>query len=205
MGGTNDSSNLVELTPEEHFVAHQLLVKIYPGIRSLTFALIIMSGKGKGQELRNNKLFGWHRRKHATATSQMNKGSNNGMYGHVYSEEERQKLRGRIPWNKNITGCEATNGSFEKGHVPWNDGIKTGPQSEEQKKNTSKGMLESQRKRRENPDHIRNKTIKIYLRHAGDREKVMKDLMEDLSMTREKAKGHYHRTKKIVDRDKIST
>jgi hypothetical protein len=30
MGGTDDEENLVELTPEEHYVAHQLLVKIYP-------------------------------------------------------------------------------------------------------------------------------------------------------------------------------
>ena len=27
MGGTDDEENLVELTPEEHYVAHQLLVK----------------------------------------------------------------------------------------------------------------------------------------------------------------------------------
>ncbi|XAO17074.1 homing endonuclease [Escherichia phage FL23] len=28
LGGSNDASNLVDLTPEEHYVAHQLLVKI---------------------------------------------------------------------------------------------------------------------------------------------------------------------------------
>lgn len=30
LGGTDDESNLVDLTPEEHFVAHQLLAKIHP-------------------------------------------------------------------------------------------------------------------------------------------------------------------------------
>ena len=30
MNGTDDKENIVELTPEEHFVAHQLLVKILP-------------------------------------------------------------------------------------------------------------------------------------------------------------------------------
>lgn len=30
MGGTDDLENLVDLTPEEHYVAHQLLVKMNP-------------------------------------------------------------------------------------------------------------------------------------------------------------------------------
>jgi len=30
MGGSDDKDNLVDLTPEEHFLVHQLLVKIYP-------------------------------------------------------------------------------------------------------------------------------------------------------------------------------
>lgn len=38
MGGTNDKSNIVKLTPEEHYVAHQLLVKIFPGNYSLIHA-----------------------------------------------------------------------------------------------------------------------------------------------------------------------
>jgi len=29
MGGSDDKSNLVDLTPEEHFLAHQLLLKIH--------------------------------------------------------------------------------------------------------------------------------------------------------------------------------
>jgi hypothetical protein len=35
MGGNNEKINLVYLTPEEHYVAHQLLVKMYPGNRKL--------------------------------------------------------------------------------------------------------------------------------------------------------------------------
>lgn len=43
MGGTDAIDNLVNLTPEEHYVAHQLLVKMYPGIRGLIFAIVLMS------------------------------------------------------------------------------------------------------------------------------------------------------------------
>ena len=58
MGGSDDADNLVRLTPEEHYVAHQLLVKIYPGNPNLIRAVHLMAGKRPG-----NKPCGWIRRK----------------------------------------------------------------------------------------------------------------------------------------------
>ncbi len=63
MGGGDDKNNLVLLTPEEHFVAHQLLVKLHPENQKLVFAAWGMT-QGKW---RNNKKFGWLRRKRAEA------------------------------------------------------------------------------------------------------------------------------------------
>ena len=40
MGGSDDLDNLVDLTPEEHYVAHQLLVKMHPGEHKLVYALM---------------------------------------------------------------------------------------------------------------------------------------------------------------------
>lgn len=34
MGGSDEPENIANLAPEEHFVAHQLLVKIYPEINN---------------------------------------------------------------------------------------------------------------------------------------------------------------------------
>ena len=59
MGGTDDESNIVKLTGAEHFVAHQLLVKIYPTNHSLTHALKILMGSNNY----NNKQFEWVRKK----------------------------------------------------------------------------------------------------------------------------------------------
>jgi len=59
MGGTDDPINLVDLTPEEHFVCHQLLVKIYPERPRLIHAVVMMAGL----KHRRNKLYGWHRRR----------------------------------------------------------------------------------------------------------------------------------------------
>ena len=81
IGGTNDPSNLVRLTPEAHYLAHQLLVKIYPDNHKLIFAANRMtSGKR-----RNNNLYGWLRNKHAEATSKLHKGK-------IVSAETRAKL-----------------------------------------------------------------------------------------------------------------
>ena len=67
-GDPNDKNNIVCLTPEEHYVAHQLLVKIYPDAKSLIFALVQLSGKGR---IHNNKMYGWIRRKNIAVMSEL--------------------------------------------------------------------------------------------------------------------------------------
>ena len=74
MGGSNKKENLVRLTPEEHYVAHQLLVKIYPGNCGLIYATNMMTVKRP-----TNKTYGWLRRKFITA-SKTRIGSKNWMY-----------------------------------------------------------------------------------------------------------------------------
>lgn len=62
LGGGNNIENLVNLTPEEHYVCHQLLVKMYPKNRSILYAANMMCCNNNGQK-RSNKLYGWLRRK----------------------------------------------------------------------------------------------------------------------------------------------
>lgn len=77
IGGSDDKDNLVDLTPEEHYLAHQLLVKMYPGHRGIAYAAILMGANGPNK--RNNKTYGWLKRR--------------------YSES----CQGRTPWNKGKT------------------------------------------------------------------------------------------------------
>lgn len=58
IGGGDNSENLVDLTAEEHYVAHQLLVKIYPSVGQLAYAVVLMAPKCTG-----NKVYGWLRRR----------------------------------------------------------------------------------------------------------------------------------------------
>lgn len=64
MGGSDDQSNLVNLTPEEHYLAHQLLVKIYPEHQGLVFAAIMMTSNRS-----TNKLYGWIKRRMSSIAS----------------------------------------------------------------------------------------------------------------------------------------
>ena len=81
MGGTDDPINIVRLTAEEHYVAHQLVVKIYPTNVSLVNAAMAMTKHTSNRRM-NNKLFGWLRRRSSKLTTGIPK-----------SEETKQKMR----------------------------------------------------------------------------------------------------------------
>lgn len=76
MGGSDDITNLVELTAREHFVCHQLLVKMHPEHLGLAKAAQMMC---VGRT--NNRLYEWLRIKHALAMSESQTGSGNNNYG----------------------------------------------------------------------------------------------------------------------------
>jgi len=86
LGGTDDVTNLVSLTPEEHYLCHLLLVKIHPNNIRLVKAAMFMVSANKDQQ-RNNKVYGWLKRQY----SEYMQGPNN-----------PSKLNG--PWNKGVTG-----------------------------------------------------------------------------------------------------
>lgn len=73
MGGDDSPENLVLLTAEEHFVAHQLLVKMNPGVIALVLAVNIMSASPTGRR-NNNRRYGWIKRALSEATSERFKG-----------------------------------------------------------------------------------------------------------------------------------
>jgi hypothetical protein len=75
IGGTDDKTNLVDLTPEEHYVAHQLLTKIYPDNIKLVRAACMMIPNRP-----SNKLYGWIRRRLSTVQSISYKGKGNSQF-----------------------------------------------------------------------------------------------------------------------------
>ena len=107
LGGSNDDSNLVNLTAREHFIAHYLLAKIHGGLAWR--AVICM--KGSNNAYVNSRLYQAARIKFSEAQtgskhpmfgkknpkrSEMNKlttGDRHPMYGRKHSEETLIKFR----------------------------------------------------------------------------------------------------------------
>jgi len=89
MGGSDDKSNLVPLTPEEHFVAHQLLIRIHPESKGLAIAVWRMTF-GKHHE--NSKRYGWLRRKHSEAIGEVIGKYWRGRKRSEFSEQHRQRI-----------------------------------------------------------------------------------------------------------------
>lgn len=75
LGGSDDESNLVDLTGPEHYVAHQLLCKLHPKSQGMALAAycMIMSGRRTPGAPRN-KEFGWLRERAAQAQSERQRG-----------------------------------------------------------------------------------------------------------------------------------
>ena len=107
VGGSDDSHNRILLTAREHFVAHQLLVKIYPNEYKLVFALRLMCANSNKNHVRNNREYEWIKKAISNATSIIQKGKhgkgykfpkghtlsigeNNGMFGKNHTEETRK-------------------------------------------------------------------------------------------------------------------
>lgn len=76
MGGTDDLDNLVKLTPEEHYVAHQLLAKIYPNEPKLIRAANMMIPNRP-----SNKSYGWLKKRLSEVVSKSQTGEGNSQFG----------------------------------------------------------------------------------------------------------------------------
>jgi hypothetical protein len=97
MGGGDERENLVQLTPEEHYVAHQLLLKMYPNIWGLSHATQLMTTHHTDSRT-TNKLFGWIRRRCALSMSETMKrwqkenGHPRGMAGKEHSDVTKKQI-----------------------------------------------------------------------------------------------------------------
>lgn len=96
MGGTDDKSNLVQLTAREHFVAHILLAKIYGG--NLWFAVLAMaSGSNRKEKYFNSKLYDIAKRENSIVRSKA-------MNGTKLTTETVVKLSIALIGNTNASG-----------------------------------------------------------------------------------------------------
>jgi hypothetical protein len=119
MGGGDNPENLVDLTAEEHYVAHQLLIKIYPNESGLIYATLMMTcGRN------TNKLYGWLRRKHSQSMK-LKTGEKNSQYGTCWISNLETSECKKI--NKNLLELHLEAGWIKKRIIKWDEYFKICP------------------------------------------------------------------------------
>jgi len=138
LGGTDDKSNLVELTAREHFIVHKLLCELFPNESKLVYAYWAMCNKqGSKKMIRDYKVSSreYERAKHMFAeySSKLHSGKvawNLGLKtnkpswnrGITHSDETKRKIglksKGRIQSNE----TKSKRSKALKGRIPWNKG-----------------------------------------------------------------------------------
>ena len=193
LGGTDDEANIVRLTPEEHFIAHQLLVKIY-NTPELIYAATMMTVASNNQT-RNNKLYGWLRRKLQSVAKQRT-GPNNGSYGKpwFYCPETLKNgkfvpgtepfgwIKGRSP--KLLNKCKSCNNDTNTHLQKWCDNCRPKKQQTVFRNDKIKGEYSDADKIEaliKNEGNIRKSLLSLGLNDSGPHYKVMNKLKASLA------------------------
>lgn len=120
LGGSNESENLVRLTAREHFIAHRLLVKVYPSVIDLRFAALKMARK-QGSAIINSRLFELYKAEHAEF---MSKRMSSAQKKNWEGEEFREKMSAvsKKSWEDEEYACKVKEGIkrfLETNPWPW--------------------------------------------------------------------------------------
>lgn len=91
MGGTDESSNIAILTAREHFIAHQLLVKIHPDHPGLVKAVNMMCTVSGTHVRVNNRRYEWLRIRLAEVMSRSQSSEGNSQYGKMWIRHLEQQ------------------------------------------------------------------------------------------------------------------
>lgn len=102
MGGTDDPANLVNLTAREHFIAHLLLVKIYPQKYSLIKAVNMMCMANPRQDRSMNRMYGWLKEKFSDEISRSQSGTGNSQHGLMWIHNIDLKQNKKVYKNTKI-------------------------------------------------------------------------------------------------------
>lgn len=136
MGGTDDPSNLIELTIEEHAEAHRILYEQHGHWQDKVAWQGLAGLIGHDDIMREM----WDSRK----------GKGNYFYGKQHSKETKQKIsqnrKGKGTGERNLKkesrqaiGQAAS--KRNKGMIPWNAGKKLGPQSADTRRKKGKPLI----------------------------------------------------------------
>jgi hypothetical protein len=148
MGGSKAKENTVQLTPEEHYVAHQLLVKIYPKHNGILWSACAMTNNGSRTQ-RSNRLYGWLRRLFAVRIAESNRGQKRSAetikklaaahVGRVYKKRTEETKKKMSLASKGKPKSTEHRAALSKAKT----GLKLKPHTKETRKRISEGLKRS--------------------------------------------------------------
>ena len=148
MGGDDKPDNLVYLTSREHFLAHWLLVEIYPKNTKLQYAFWMMCNSNNQYQNRyipSSRIYEYAKMLHSRNISNLNKGKKLRPMSLETKQKLSEKLQGResiktAPWKRNIS--EGLKKSYATGkRKKWNHGKKMPKEYGEKISKGKKGMV----------------------------------------------------------------
>lgn len=155
MNGSNDINNIIALTPEEHYVAHQLLVKMHPENYKLIYAAQMMT---IGYKRKNNKFYGWLKKKQKElGFSKEHKQNMKGPKSEIHKKnisESRKGIKLTNEHKQNISKMLVgnTNGKGNKGKVVQEEVRQKISKSMQGEKNSFYGKKHSEESKQQQSD-----------------------------------------------------
>ena len=195
MHGSDDKDNLVNLTAREHFIAHLLLMKIYPKSYGLIRAVNMMCSH-QTENRSKNRMYGWLKEKLSKEMSRKQRGEGNSQYGKmwIYSLEEKKCVR--------ILKCEQIPDGWLKGRVIDFELLLKKKIEKENRKTEKEKILSENRKIKEEERKKRNK--EKTLERKIERDKIL-SLKKDkiIKLYYDFIKSDYRSINKFIEGENI--
>jgi hypothetical protein len=173
IGGTEDPSNLVDLTAREHFIAHLLLCEIYPKNRGIRLALWMMANVKDTNQKRHvpsSRLYEIIRREYSYSI----KGGNNPRFGVKHLPETKEKMsikaKERIG-NKNAFHGKSHSDETKEKIKESVTGLKHTVETKQKMSETRKGKKSGRKGKTNSPEH--NKKASESLKKMWERRKLL--------------------------------
>lgn len=103
LGGSNETDNLVLLTPREHYICHMLLVDIYPESKQMKYAFWIMSHPSFCNKYIKERTYKVSARAYERARRIFSEVMRVAASNRIKTEEEREKISLKLKGKKRTT------------------------------------------------------------------------------------------------------
>lgn len=170
IGGLDKPENLTRLTAEEHYVAHQLLVKIHYGHAGLVYAAMMMGTCSERHQRSRNKMYSWLRKRYSECMKNAKRKPmseeqkkllseiRKTIVGWKHTEETKRKIGEAQVGSKNHAYGK-TKSEAEKKHL--SDKLKGVPKSIETRQRMSASLIGNKRSLGKKKPHSEETKLKL--------------------------------------------